>query len=65
MTEDEAKEARCCGPEGCGREDAFRVRWCIGSACMAWRWDDVDAPREGPHASASGHCGLAGWVDAD
>ena len=49
-TEEEAKATRCCGPTGCGAlrpaktvENATRVvpvdfdRFCIGSACMAWR----------------------------
>jgi hypothetical protein len=42
MTEDEAKQKRCCGPEGCGFTDPRQddclngERWCIGSACMAW-----------------------------
>ena len=34
---------------------------CIGSACMAWRWDrpqEIDVPI----ASDDGHCGLAGPV---
>lgn len=34
---------------------------CIGSDCMAWRWDDVDQPRYGPsNTLRHGHCGLAG-----
>lgn len=31
---------------------------CIGSACMAWRWD-VGANRQGPKVD-HGYCGLAG-----
>ena len=46
FTEWQAKEHRCCGPEGCGtmnrdldisNPDAL-LHYCIGSACMAWRW---------------------------
>jgi hypothetical protein len=50
VTEREAEETRCCGPEGCGAttnaetirapNDTFvtvTIRWCIGSRCMAWR----------------------------
>lgn len=53
VTEREAEETRCCGPEGCGvvtnadrvrvADDAFvtvSIRWCIGAKCMAWRWGD-------------------------
>ena len=72
MTEDEAKTKRCCGPEGCGDsadsgspyyDDIGRC--CIGSKCMAWRWEmtpiraaEVNA-RGDAKAKASGHCGLA------
>ena len=49
---------------------------CIGSACMAWRWEDDDVYEEriaswedaaniggvqrGPEPARCGHCGLAG-----
>jgi hypothetical protein len=37
---------------------------CIGSACMAWRWDSVGMEYEhagyGGKARGKGHCGLAG-----
>ena len=48
VTEEEAKTKRCCGPEGCGGNAEMHgwpnghiVRFCIGSACMAWRWFGV------------------------
>lgn len=44
MTEDEAKEKRCCVP-GCGEvlmQNGIPVNYCIGSECMAWRWADSD-----------------------
>lgn len=71
MTEDEAKLMRCCGPEGCGvvgnpdYEGGPCSRWCIGSACMAWRWIDKAGTKEDGTAnyyagSWKGYCGLAG-----
>ena len=49
-TPEEAEQARCCGPEGCGREIAAEKatqhqnrwphgggRYCIAEACQAWR----------------------------
>lgn len=45
LTETDAREMRCCGPDGCGQ---FRYppiegtrsheRYCVASKCMAWRW---------------------------
>lgn len=51
MTEEEARKTRCCGPQGCGKVQDYDVhrnsvgdaigqsllRFCVGSACMAWR----------------------------
>lgn len=51
INEDEAKQRRCCGPEGCGckkpdsyHEDGNDViiisnteRYCAGPDCMGWR----------------------------
>lgn len=47
MTEDEAKVTQCCGPEGCGyfNEEPRPARWCVGSACMAWRRQKLSEPR--------------------
>ena len=76
MTEDEAALKRCCGPDGCGHfnDNPFPARWCIGSACMAWRWNDpwTSQTEEGhggdivvrlkrkPGEPKLGYCGLAG-----
>ena len=40
-------------PDGKG---AFQCH-CIGSLCMAWRWDDT-----GPPKTRHGYCGLAGQI---
>lgn len=65
MTENDAKDTRCCGPNGCGEvrdsgrgSPANQERYCVGSACMAWRWDDELLPK--PNSLSQGHCGLAG-----
>jgi len=50
MTEDQANNKRCCGPEGCGvvgnpdYEGGPCSRWCVASLCMGWRW--IYAPDE-------------------
>lgn len=61
MIEDEAKQKLCCGPEGCGRgakayaggnngpDIVYVKRYCVGSACMAWRLE----------MGGGGRCGLA------
>lgn len=80
MSEDEANLKRCCGPSDCGHENDIGPggpgRYCIGSACMAWRWR-VMRPQIGgsypvgggqptiiygpPETSKTeGYCGLAG-----
>lgn len=78
MTEDEAKTKVCCGPLhqpeyakiGEIAESKPSIRNCIGSACMAWRWEDVRWVRPENNAgtreyelvprSNLGFCGLAG-----
>lgn len=73
MTEDEATQKQCCGPEGCGVHNdlPYPARWCVGSPCMAWRWDLTPAKAarlEGERTGtlvkepivASGYCGLVG-----
>lgn len=70
-TEDEASNSRCCGPKGCGREDPFRgdERFCIASACMAWRGERTDRIAKDKDGyefiqenvpTGLGYCGLAG-----
>jgi len=80
VTEDQAKTTRCCGPNGCGevRDDMRGLpdnapRYCIGSACMAWRWELTDRGhrvfqtkglevliQEAAPNKLTGYCGLAG-----
>lgn len=70
MTEGEAKTKWCCGPKmvadmflaSKGYPNPNLNGRCIGSSCMAWRWDieynrnrKFDKP-----ADAWGFCGLAG-----
>jgi hypothetical protein len=91
MTEEEAKKMRCCGPQGCGGwngnsnagEAVFGyasepIRFCIGSACMAWRWRTIKNPdwkepnpmafpppdRSNQYIKSNddGFCGLAGQL---
>lgn len=43
-------------------DDSINKEWCcIGSRCMAWRWDRSQWRAEmDPNIPACGHCGLAG-----
>lgn len=76
MTENEAQVTQCCGPDGCGyfNDDPRPARWCVASACMAWRWDEpwTGMTEEGsggdlvyrisrkPGQPRQGFCGLGG-----
>lgn len=61
MTEEEAKTKWCPFARDV---DGAPTTNCIGSACMAWRWDH-DIYRESPYvpryvpSETEGHCGLA------
>jgi hypothetical protein len=68
ITKGQANLTRCCGPEGCGGNSAGEPeRFCIASACMAWRIATHEVPvavgstvyREIPDTDR-GYCGLAG-----
>lgn len=37
------------------KDQQDKMRFCLGSACMMWRWQSADAKGE----SDSGYCGLA------
>lgn len=70
MTEEQAKKTRCCGGEGCGTKREVKrteppyndtyVRFCIGSACMGWRVNDVADRIEQGISIFGGYCGIAG-----
>lgn len=62
MTEEEAKTKSCCGPMQAEHGKTHVVN-CIGSACMAWRWESgFPLPNDPPAISERYHgfCGLAG-----
>lgn len=63
MTEDEARETRCCGPDHCGETHSPDMRrYCVASKCMAWRWETVTKAGFVPHdiETDEGYCGLGG-----
>ena len=59
MNEEEAKTKQCCGPYRQGD-----WVWCVGSLCMAWRWETEMCHSERGYAvgyrETEGYCGLAG-----
>lgn len=68
-TEQEARQTRCCGPEGCGKIapqaeggpwPPMWPRFCIASECMAWRWNELVTAHEPISDKTPGYCGLAG-----
>lgn len=64
MTEEEAKTKWCPAyREPDNRGDHKSVN-CIGSACMAWRWQRISPPGlmagTGQYSDTDGYCGLAG-----
>jgi hypothetical protein len=71
LTEQQAENQRCIGPDNCG-EERDGVRLCIASRCgMAWRWSGLAVQHMGHtgfelgRAVAedhlhTGYCGLAG-----
>jgi hypothetical protein len=56
LTESEAKFKHC--PLLTTRDD--KLRFCLGSGCMMWRWAEPDKAGAGER----GRCGLAGPVAA-
>ena len=73
MTEDEAKQMRCCGGCGCGAVADDGERYCIGAKCMGWRkiykknYKARQPPLPFPTApeielvdTKEGYCGLGG-----
>lgn len=74
MTEDEARTKWCpLAREHSGNRFANGISTpgalCIGSACMAWRWDAAEA-REGEYPTSprkvimtGGHCGAFGSLE--
>jgi hypothetical protein len=68
MTEDEAKTKTChmtIAATVIAGEANFYPAVCIGSDCMAWRWEQRFIPREQnapeiTYSKRDGYCGLAG-----
>lgn len=69
LTEEEARQRRCCGPHGCGEaRGESKPRFCIATQCMAWQWvdpkNDDALINEAAHGRPYGFCGLAGKVES-
>jgi len=66
MTEEEARENTCCKQTySSQKEGQMLAVSCLGSMCMAWRWDvrGMQVNDEGQHLDVRtrrGYCGLAG-----
>jgi hypothetical protein len=78
MTEEEAKTKWCVGPSPSNtgisitQPDGSYRYVCSGSACMAWRWEELggferlfdrNTPKvwvKSGNSTTDGHCGLAG-----
>lgn len=66
LTEEQAKDKWC--PEGVfefkSKQSATIPIGCIGSACMAWRWNDFGSVSSAGAAPANsrGFCGKAGPI---
>lgn len=39
-------------------EKQGQIVYCVGSECMAWRWESDHKDHETPDPSWEGHCGL-------
>ena len=59
MTEDEAKNTRCCGLD-CGVLNEHGVRVCRGPSCIYWRWSEEKYDVINNQKFSDGYCGLDG-----
>lgn len=57
VTEEEAKTKWC--PEVRSENPGEENMYCIGSACMAWRWNPTPALTQ-DRSATHGYCGKAG-----
>lgn len=67
MTEDEATQKQCCGPEGCGvhNDKPYPAHWCVGSACMAWRCGKPEVRSQLDSTATSRYRAQDGWTITD
>lgn len=59
MSEEEAEAKACCGPRNNSQAAEEGDILCIGSRCMAWRWNFPPQHMDG-RTKPTGYCGLAG-----